>query len=101
MVDERKQTANALQVACGERHTCCLDHLGNVICFGRNREGQCGVPEAGDAAYVPVLVSALAHVRIVRVSCSGSHTLAVAGTDEHRGWCVCVCVVGMAGEERR
>lgn len=47
--------ARAVQVTTGQSHTCVLDDVGAVRCFGRNQVGQLGVSPLGDVIATPVM----------------------------------------------
>ena len=64
----------AAAVSCGDFHTAVLCRQGFAYTCGRGEYGRLGHGDAEDC-WVPRRVEALAHTRLVRVSCGESHTV--------------------------
>ena len=69
----------AVQVAAGNDHTCALLANGNVYCWGRNMEGQCGVASTSEQAPIAVRgpsgPSPLANIR--QIAAAGDRSCAI------------------------
>lgn len=70
-------------VAAGDTHTCAIDAVGKVWCWGTNVRGQVGLPP-GTPALVPTPVPDL-DGRFTAVSAGGAHTCAIDG--DGALWC--------------
>lgn len=68
------------QVAIGDGHTCVLGTTGEVVCFGANHQGQCGVAEQDTVARHAVLEDA------VSVAAGEHHTCAALRDGTVRCW---------------
>lgn len=69
--------ASWVRVAAGGGHTCAIDSLQALYCWGRNDHGQLGLGTVDGAAHpIPTLVPGLAEV--IAVDVGASHTCAVA-----------------------
>jgi alpha-tubulin suppressor-like RCC1 family protein len=73
----------AVAVAAGERHTCALDDLGAVFCWGDNDLGQLGRGGTPASSALPLLVPGLL---AVAVAAGPEHTCAVTAGAEVRCW---------------
>lgn len=76
VVSTLKHPFSAAYLNAGPEHSACVDGSGDVHIWGSNEFQQAGI--AGPAAiYKPVPLSALGARKVLRISCGGSHTLAV------------------------
>lgn len=74
---------NIVQIAAGGYHTCALDSLGQVWCWGSNREGALGVgtaPQSNVAVLIRSIFSASA------IAAGGHHSCAVLSDRTVRCW---------------
>lgn len=65
--------SKAVTVGCGESHTVVVTEFGEVISFGRNKEGQLG-RRGGDPS-VPRSVDGLEDVMVTKVACGAQHSV--------------------------
>jgi alpha-tubulin suppressor-like RCC1 family protein len=71
-------------ISAGAAHTCALDAVGGVWCWGRGDDGQLG---AGDAVGAPAPVAVLNVAAGARgVAAGGAHTCAIAEDETVRCW---------------
>jgi alpha-tubulin suppressor-like RCC1 family protein len=70
-------------VSSGTAHTCVINLLGGVQCWGRNEDGRLGDGSTTDAT-APVTVSGLDNA--VSLSAGGGHTCAVTGNGRVQCW---------------
>ena len=61
-------THQAMQVACGARHSAAISSDGRVFCWGWDLHGQCGQGTVADNVPAPTLVTALAGLKAVQVA---------------------------------
>ena len=79
--------AESVQVACGYEHTVLLTADGNVLCFGSNEYGQCGLANSASTLLLPRAVSVpRAEGRVTAVACGSHHTLALTSAGALYAW---------------
>ena len=64
--------------ACGATHSVAVLNSGEVLCWGGNSIGQCGIISREEHVLVPSLVPQLLGLQIVAVACGAAHSLAVS-----------------------
>ena len=86
--------------ACGDVHTLALAEDGGVYCFGGGSFGQLGLGniknlpvDVDECPFMPApkLIEGLHHVRIVKIACGDSHSMAISDTGELYGWGAAAC----------
>ncbi|MBN2724496.1 MAG: hypothetical protein JXR95_10535 [Deltaproteobacteria bacterium] len=75
--------SSLIQIDAGQYHTCGVDQLGYVYCWGRNNAGQLGNDSTEDSQ-IPVKVQGLDS--IVMVSCGNEHSCALRTDGTVRCW---------------
>jgi alpha-tubulin suppressor-like RCC1 family protein len=73
----------ATAVSAGAAHTCALDAVGGVWCWGRGADGRLGVGSVADA-HAPVAAMNVAGAR--GVAAGGAHTCAIAADETVLCW---------------
>ncbi len=71
--------------ACGTGHTLLLTDDGDVLAWGWNTKGQCGVPPC-DAVPTPTLIGPLLGAGVRGVACGAAHSLAVTARGGVLSW---------------
>ena len=75
------------QVSCGSEHSAFLSTQHLIYSMGSNSDGRLGVNDKSIASSpYPLLVEALAHVKITQISCGGCHTGAISHEGEVYTW---------------
>jgi alpha-tubulin suppressor-like RCC1 family protein len=72
-------------VATGDNHTIVLTDFGDVLSFGRGREGQLGHGEKSDEA-IPKIVNGLNHETVVDVACGSLTSYAITSSGRVYQW---------------
>eukprot|EP01084_Bolivina_argentea_P234116 394146_1 len=63
---------------CGSAHSCCLDEFGNIYCWGKNYQGQCGQYPALNAHSIPKPICLeLKGIKILNIACGTDYTIAM------------------------
>ena len=70
---------DAIAITAGARHTCALRATGRVSCWGRNENGQLGIPGMPDLSFNASVLSTLAPVRSIEAG--GDHTCAATAAE--------------------
>lgn len=79
------QPTGFVQVATGQSHSCALRSSGEVLCWGRNAEGQLGDGNPGPGPVAtPVVVQT--DLEFVAIVAGGAHTCALASAGEAYCW---------------
>ena len=87
----------AVAVACGEAHTLVATEHGDVVSFGRGREGQLGRGVEGRGAAAPGVVGGLGGERAVAVACGAFHSLCATASGKVFEWGLCHTAAAGAG----
>lgn len=76
------------QLAAGSRFSLCLTSHGQVYAWGKNEDGQCGQGSSSlvGMTSIPVSISSLEGVFIVKIAARGSHALALARDGKVYAW---------------
>ncbi|MFN8444230.1 MAG: hypothetical protein U0175_25835 [Caldilineaceae bacterium] len=69
-------TSTVIAISAGSGHTCALDNVGKIWCWGSNEWGQVGVKELETYFNTPVEVQGLAG-KAISISCGYGHTCAL------------------------
>jgi len=67
-----------IDIACGGRHTLCVTSEGQLLAFGRGKEGRIGCATQ-ENAISPVPIISLNSIRIATVEAGWSHSLCLSG----------------------
>ncbi|KAL3157799.1 hypothetical protein ABBQ32_012223 [Trebouxia sp. C0010 RCD-2024] len=73
-------------VACGARHTCCIGHMGQLLCWGWSLHGQCGQGRAVVSVPQPQDVRGLGGLKVVGVAAGLAHTVACTDSGDVYSW---------------
>jgi Regulator of chromosome condensation (RCC1) repeat len=74
-------------ISCGGWHSACISTRGEVFVWGRGEYGRLGLGDkSGSSKLRPAKVWALEGVKMVQVSCGGSHTLGVTADGKAWAW---------------
>ena len=90
-----------LSVAAGQHHTCAIDAVGRLYCWGDDRKGQLGSQAPDDRSGTPLRVELDAPGRFTQVSCGLMHTCALYRPDAGGGdqlWCWGLDANGQLGD---
>eukprot|EP00117_Sycon_ciliatum_P022599 scpid26700/ scgid19449/ Probable E3 ubiquitin-protein ligase HERC3; HECT domain and RCC1-like domain-containing protein 3 len=74
------------QVACGASHNVALTIMSDVLCWGSNERGQCGLPRNQRLVRKPTEVPETPGSPIVSVAAGGSHSFALSAYEHVYGW---------------
>ncbi|KRX02730.1 Regulator of chromosome condensation 1/beta-lactamase-inhibitor protein II [Pseudocohnilembus persalinus] len=74
-----------IQINCGDFHSTALTETGRVYTWGGGGEGQLGHGHLKDLEY-PQVIKALAHKKIIQISCGQYHTMALSDDNQVYGW---------------
>ncbi len=74
-------------ISCGGWHSACVSTTGEVFMWGRGEYGRLGLGDkSGSSKLRPAKVWALDGIKMVQVSCGGSHTLGVTADGKAWAW---------------
>ena len=76
-------------IACGTGHSLVVTEDSDVIAWGWNSKGQCGLDTSGavsEACCVPTMLGSLLGLRVRGVACGAAHSLAVTANGEVLSW---------------
>ncbi|KAL4527306.1 hypothetical protein Ndes2526B_g08991 [Nannochloris sp. 'desiccata'] len=75
------------EISCGGWHSACVSTSGEVFMWGRGEYGRLGLGDrSGSSKLRPAKIWALEGVKMVQVSCGGSHTLGVTADGKAWAW---------------
>ena len=64
-------------ICCGEFHVCCITLDNNVMSFGKNYYGQCGVYNTKSTIIKPKILNMTTPHNIIDIKCGNTHTIIV------------------------
>jgi len=70
-------TPGVLAIAVGLEHSCAVNASSEILCWGRNNEGQLGYASRGESSAIPTVVSGLGS-GFTAVACGTAHTCALS-----------------------
>jgi len=87
LIDHGIASSYIVKIAPGNEHTCAIDSLGNLLCWGRNQYGQIGDGTTLNKS-TPVLVSSgtTESTSAVKLSSGSSHSCAIYGAGALKCW---------------
>ena len=80
-------SSHAVQVSLGPYHSCAIDSLNNLLCWGYNQYGQLGDGTSDHSKNSPVvIVPGTASSYVIQISLGAVHTCAIFSNDDLKCW---------------